>query len=326
MRLIKRLRSMSKKRLARATAALVPLVLVGAAAPEERRLPRDARVNVIVNGDVVRAQVVAGLPNLLVIAPNSRLRLRLRQEFDDDTAYLRIFGRRTLSGRVRDVSLLVDDQLRRSEVYWFSRPLIEGAEATLGPLMFVQPRVTFPLEGAEAGPLSRYRFKLLGGPRTVAGTMLDDHGQPFLTLFNLEQPRDYPLASAALGAHLARHYGGTLSGPSWDSEIVFGIKRPVRWLTLARPVRFGPIILSKLAVRVRDRVDGSGTGAGRIREADEPVDLEEVTVEAGRRGPRPIYSLSLPRALLAPCARLTFDKRARQIELVCPAGTRLAAG
>lgn len=310
----------------RCVAALIALPLLGAApAVKEVTLPRDARVTVFADGELIRAQVVAGLPNLMVIAPQSRMRLRLRQQFDDDQAILRVFGRRVLSGRVRDVTLIVDNELRQTEVYWFPKPLIEGPEATLGPLMFVQPRVTFPLDGIGNAAAARYRFKMIGGPTTLVGTRLRDHDQTFLTVFNLEHPRDYPVASAALGAHLARIYGGTLSGPSWDSEIVFGIKRPVRWLTLARPVRFGPFTLSRLAVRVRDRIDGSGTAPSRIRDADEQVDLEEVTVEAGRAGPRPIYSLTLPRALIAPCARLTFDRRAGQIELVCPAGKQITA-
>lgn len=300
-------------------AAMASSSLVGAAPDaQEVVLPADGKITIEIDFEPVRAQVVTGLPNRLLLSPQGLSRLRWRNEGEDGVS-LSVFRRHALRGQVRDVRLLIEQRQLLAEAFWFRQPVLGNTEATLGPLLFVQPRVTFPLGAPVAGPKARYRFAMVGSADTLVGTRLRDRHQPFFTVFDLEHARDYPIASAALGAHLARIYRGTLSGPGWRAEIGFGIKRRLRWLTLERPVRFGPFSLTRLAVRVRDRADGSGTAATAIAEAGDLIDPDDIVVEGRQRGPKPVYALTLPRALLAPCERLTFDRAARQIELICPA-------
>ena len=137
--------------------------------------------------------------------------------------------------------------------------------------------------------------------------------------FDVETAEAYPVATAAAGAAIAAAYGGQLSGPSWDVEILLGIKRPVRLMTLARPLVVGPLSFTRIAVRVRDRIDKSGSGS-RIADADDVQDASEIVVEGNRKGPRPIYGLTIPRGQLRGCSRLTYDKKAKVIELVCRPG------
>ncbi|MDB5697138.1 MAG: hypothetical protein JWN21_2681 [Sphingomonas bacterium] len=151
--------------------------------------------------------------------------------------------------------------------------------------------MSLPLEGLHSGLSAG--TAMLGSVRTAVR-------------FDPLTPRT--ITSAALGVALARAHRGTMSGESRPALIAFGVSRPVRTLTLAEPAAFGPLVLSRIAVRV-----GDGGAANTIREAD--ADPDEVLAAAkgkpGRAG------LLIGRDLLGRCSSLVFDKPAKVVRLTC---------
>ncbi len=117
-------------------------------------------------------------------------------------------------------------------------------------------------------------------------------------------------------ARLAAAHGGTLSGDAVLTEIFFGVERPVRTMTLARPLALGMLSITTLGVRIGDY----GRTAS-IREADAPVEAVDpdeivVTAKGGKRDMRR-DTLSLGADYLKRCSSIVFDKPARQIRLTC---------
>jgi hypothetical protein len=97
--------------------------------------------------------------------------------------------------------------------------------------------------------------------------------------------------------------------------LTFGVPRPVRPLTFARPFRFAQLDLAGLLVRTQDHRGNAQLPAEAGADPDEIV----VTANTGRTRPR--YTLALGRDWLAPCSSMTLDVRTRLITLSCrPAG------
>ena len=108
---------------------------------------------------------------------------------------------------------------------------------------------------------------------------------------------------------------GALSGEAVPTEIFFGIERPVRTLTLARPMAIGALSLATLGVRTQD-----AGNAGAIREAGAVVptpDPDEVVVTAKNKRDVRRDVLSLGADQLSRCSSIVFDKPAKQIRLSC---------
>lgn len=236
-------------------------------------------------------------------------------------AEVTVAGRREFKGRNRPLTFSVAGRVREARAFWFDGAPDRGADGSIGPLGLPQERVVFllgptdPTDVASKAPLSGN----VDGSGFV-GFRVGDGGMA--VTFDVEDGERYPVASAAAGALIARTFGGQVSGPSWDVEILMGVKRPVRLLTLERPLVVGPLSFSAIAVRVRDRIDASGRGSSIAdADADAVADPSEVVVATtARNAPKPIYTLSIPRASLARCSRLTYDKPAAKIELLCRPG------
>ncbi len=230
-------------------------------------------------------------------------------------AALSVAGRREFQGRNRPVMLVVAGRTLKGRAFWFKGAPDSGVDGRVGPYGLPQPRVTFTLAAGRPGETVT-RLPLVGGGNSgsYAAVRFGDRNVP-LSLAVEDEGR-MPVATAALGAAIAREYGGALEGATWDVEILLGVKRPVRLLRLARPLEIGPLSFDRIAVRVRDRIDESGRGA-TIPEGGEVEDPDEVVVTAKAGGRPPAFGMTLPRATLAGCSRLTYDKAAGKIELVC---------
>ena len=123
--------------------------------------------------------------------------------------------------------------------------------------------------------------------------------------FGIESPSLYPVASATAGAATTQ---------TWDEEVLLGITRPVRRVDLV----IGAFSFTTIAVRIRDVRDGIGSGAMLPPPPGPDDDLSEIVVTAvTEKGPRPIYSLSIPATALAACSRIEYAKKAREIRLLC---------
>lgn len=294
--------------------ALTFVFLLGAAPADELILQPGMEVPASVEGNAVRLRVDSSGLNRLTLSQATVDRLGLKPATLFGKATLTLAGRKERTGYNRPVRFTVDGREAKARAFWLRDAELGEAEAVIGPIGVPQARVTFLLPGPSEGATTE-RYPLLGTVDTGTLTSVKLNGRPVAIAFEVTGGRRLPLVSAAAGALLASALDGHVSGASWDEPILLGITRPVRLLKLAQPLVFGPFRFSELAVRVPDRVDAAGRGPA-IREAGED-DPAEVTVSASAKGRPPVYSLLIPASALRACARLSFDKPARTIELSC---------
>jgi len=303
------------------------LALGGAARGEDAAAPElVVRPGELVDAKIektpARLHVASGRVDRLTLAEAFVAKIGVKPGLLFGKSVLSVAGRQEFTGYNRPLNVSIGGISRKSRAFWLIGAAIP-AEGQIGPWSLPQTRVTFRLRPSDAG-MSALQVPLLGSADTQSLTGFSEQGYSMGVLFDLDSDGAVPVASAAAGAAIAKNHGGTLSGASWDVEILFGVKRPVRLMTLQQPLVMGPLRFTRIAVRVRDRFDSSGAG-DNIREADDTDDPSEIVVQAGRKGPKPIFSFSIPRASLAACSRLTFDKASRKIELLCPAADATAA-
>lgn len=272
-------------------------------------------VEATIEGQPVELRVRSGGPDRMILNAASAARLRLKPALFWGRANLNVGGRREFSGKNGPVDFTVAGVKHKARAIWYpDAPPLPG-DGTIGPWGLPQQRVTLVFGAADAAA-TRTDFPLLGSILCCSVTGYREASFGLYVDFDLDDTNPYPVASAAAGAAIAKAYGGALSGPSWDVEIFFGIKRPVRLMTLERPFKFGPLSFTKIAVRVRDRIDAAGRGE-EIKDADQIEDPSEVVVTAAAKGRPPIFTVHIPRASMTACSKLSFDKGAKRIELWC---------
>lgn len=288
-------------------------------APDEITAAPGQLVQSMIEGKPAMLRILSAGPDRLILNAASADQLGLKPALLMGRANLNVAGRREFEGRNRPVDFTIGDLAAKGRVFWFpAAPLVPG-DGTIGPFGLPHARVNLVLGSADPAA-TRFDFPLLGDVSNGSFTTYEEQAFGFYMAFDLDDAGQYPIASAAAGAAIAKFYGGQLSGASWDVDILFGIKRPVRLLTLDRPLKIGPLMIDKIAVRVRDRIDAAGRGED-IKDADKVEDPSEIVVTANAKVKRPIYTIAIPRAALAGCQKLTFDKPAKQIHLWCrPSG------
>ena len=150
---------------------------------------------------------------------------------------------------------------------------------------------------------------LFGGAAGLFGQIVVD-GEPVRVRFDLR--RAEPFVSAGFATTLARVHDGRLAEDRRLLPIAFGVERPVRTMTLARPLAVGPLSVARLAVRTSD----FGNAEGIPAEGAAP-DPDEVVVTAKGKRDRRGDRLTLGTEALAACSSITFDKPAKLVRLRC---------
>ncbi len=295
--------------------ALTASVAMAQTAPTELVVRPGEPVAATVEGKPVRLIVGSGRIDRLALDSDYVAANGIKPALIMGRAEVTVAGRREFKGRNRPLTFSVAGLSRKGRAFWFDEAPDSGVDGHIGPFGLPQDRVTFLLGPAD--PRHAVERAPLSGDISGSGAIgFGLGGRGIAIVFDVESDEAYPIASAATGALLARLLDGTVSGASWDVEVLMGVRRPVRLLTLARPLVIGPLSYTRIAVRVRDRIDDSGRGVG-IPEAGEAVDPDEVTVVASAKGPPPAFGLAIPLPALKHCSRLTYDKPARRLELAC---------
>jgi len=203
----------------------------------------------------------------------------------------------------------------KRRIAFAEQPYATGYDGVFGPASLADPVIRFRLRAPQPGE------RVVSLPMVGDGGMFGDwgsryvvipiEGEPMRVIFNPRNPRSTTNAGGAV--RLARAYGGQLSGAATQQEIVFGVTRPIRTMTLKTPVAIGPFAMSQLGVRT---VDFGSTAT--IADADAPAgDPDEVVVTGkGRRNPKKDW-LSIGADQMNRCSSIVFDKPARQVRLSC---------
>ncbi len=298
------------------------LVLVGAASPPQER---------VVDADSIVTGRIAGLPARIRIDPAApamplidqalaeRAKLKLEGSWGISIGYA--VGGTQVMTRTQAVQADLGDGVIKRRVGWAKRPFAPGVDVSVGPAALAEPIVRFQLHAARAGETTttfkaRHESAVFGlfGNFSATYAEIDVGGLPMRLRFDPYHART--LATAGAAVRIAALHDGSVSGPTVPTEIFFGIERPIRTMTLGKPLDLGALRITTLGVRTNDV--GS---AAAIRDADAPaapVDPDEIVVTAKgkKRDPRR-DTLSLGADQLQHCSSIVFDRTAEVIRLTC---------
>lgn len=254
--------------------------------------------------------------NRLTVHPDTAARLEANPAPLDwyGKGRLRIGSTRILQGRDRPMDLIIEGVPHRARVLWFQGASSGPGNGSVGPYAIPFDHVAIRLGGVST---ETYTLRLVGGFNRSAGARFRHAGGEMLVQFAVEDKGDYPVASAAAGAAIAAAYDGVATGEVWQEHIAFGVHRPVQLVRLGRPLVIGPFSFDAIAVRARDRVDGSGSG-NRLPEPPPEFDpAEMVIIMPSQKGPPPVFSFRIPRSVLTRCHMIEYLKRVKEIRLSC---------
>ena len=291
--------------------ALAAVVLVAASTATERVVQGDGFIAATVNGVPAKLRIEAGAPGLPLVSAAIVAGAKLKC---GGLVCLNVrfgIGRERVAGLTGSAAVGWDagkpDDRR---VGWLSNGWPTQGDGTVGPAGLPEDRVRFVLRATAAGErtiaLPMEKSGILFGSWSFLRGVITVDGERIAVRLDPNHPRS--LATAAAGAAIARAQGGTLTPRTGRQEVLFGVERPYRVMTLARPLAVGPVALTAIGVRVTD-----GAGANTIpQEGDDP---SEVVVRGkGKKSP---MVLSLGADALARCSSIVFDKPARAIRLSC---------
>ncbi len=292
---------------------LLPVLLLSAAAtpPPERVVAPDGRETLSINGVARTVLIDPAAPGLPIITEEFAHVAGLKPGWIDLS-----FG--VGSEQIEAKTALGNLQSGTAKPYKrrvaYATPRYrEGFDGVLGPASLEEPVIRFRLRDPQPGEHVTSLPMVGGGmmgdwkPRYA---LVEVAGEPMHTILDPHKPRTTTNAGGAV--RLARSHGGQMSGAPQPLDIVFGISRPTRTMTLQTPLAIGPLTLNQLNVRT---VDYGSTAT--IADADAPGDPDEVVVTGkGKRDPRSDW-ISIGADQLSRCSSIVFDKPAEQVRLSC---------
>jgi hypothetical protein len=293
----------------RAATWAAPLLFVAAEPARARDLVLDAGAPFIdaeING--VRLRLKTDFDHSLTIRlnPEAAARARLGR---GKGSWTEIVGPIRLRGRTITIPAAIAGTSVQSEVNWNDRQASRDADGTISPHLLPYDNVTIQRRRPVAGE------QLVSLPAALH----DNHGlhmplrlgeRRIALRFSLVRQRS--IATAAAAAVIAKHHGGMLGESKSSEEIVFGVARPVRPLTLDRPILLGPLEVRVLMARPADyrgKHDLPAIADVRAREG--------IVVTGRRPSQDPMYRVTLGLDVLGRCSAVTYRRAERQLRLRC---------
>lgn len=280
--------------------------------PAERVIAPDGREAVTINGVTRTVRIDPGAPGLPIITTRFAEAAGMKPGLFSVTFGV---GSEKFDGQTAVVPIrLGSGEPYKRRVAFTERPYDAGFDGVFGPASLADPVIRFRLRDPRPGERT-FALPMVGGGGLVGNwkgrfVEIAVDGAPMQVLFAPHRPRSTTNAGGAV--RLARSHGGQLAGKAEPLEIVFGVSRPVRTMTLERPLVVGPLSLNRIGVRT---VDYGSTAT--IADADAPGDPDEVVVTGkGKRDPKKDW-ISLGADQLDRCSSIVFDKPAKQVRMSC---------
>lgn len=304
---------------------IMPIILfmgaTSARGNEELVLSADEPFGVWINGKAVALAITTATIDHILLNDQVVQDVGLVSAPPDRIANLMIGGKIARVGRHGKGLVAFPDPLLRQELFWFPGASPLPADGSIGPFALPASRVTVRWGRSET---VAYVWPLTGGIDRASYGVGKVGNRMFALGADVRIRRPLPVASASTGADLVDVLGGRLVGPSWQEEIMFGVRRPVRRLQLDRPLVIGPMSFDMVAVRVGGTADGTKWLAPKqkpLPEAD--ADPAEILVRGRtlvRRAVTRMIVLSRNHLEAQGCIGLTVAKREQQFILHCTAG------
>ncbi len=278
----------------------------------------DKPLPALIEGQAAQLEVVSGFVDRLTLNPEFVAKHGIKPATLMGNADVNFWGKREIKGKNRPISYEIGGAKEKGRAFWFFDVPQSNMDGRIGPFAIPYDIVVIRLSAPTPDEKTHSLFYF----GDVSNGSNGGHVDPtFRTTVNfaVEKRSPYPLASAATGAAIAAAYGGTLSGDVWEEEIAFGVKRPVRLLSLKTPFKIGQFSFSEIAVRARSGGDGGGAGdaiaEAASQNSEDPAEI--VVLGTGKKARQPIFTFDIGRNFLDSCSTIAFDKVAKQIRLSC---------
>lgn len=287
------------------------LLLLGARAPAERVVAAEGMVAATVNGTPGRLRISPAGTAMPLLTADWAARAGLRAGMFG-VGYA--VGPTVVDGSSAVARVGIGGAEVKRRVAWAAGSYRPAFDGMVGPGGVPEPVVRFALRPPRSGERTA-ALRMADGGGLFGGwgerfALVEVGGRPMRVRFDPHARRT--LATAGAGRRIAEAFGGALDGPISEEEIAFGIRRPVRAMTLVRPFAIGALRIDRLGVRTADFGNASGIG-----EAGAAPDPDEVVVTA--KGKRNVARdrLTLGADVLARYSSIVFDKPTRLVRLTC---------
>ena len=308
---------MSKATKAAIISAVALLEIGAGPTPAERVITGDGVVAATVNGAPARFRIDPGALAMPIVTAEVATRAKLKPGKLLAFGYVFHVGPTLVKGPTAVGGITLDGSSFSRRIAWNELHYQSGVDGVVGPGGLAEPVVRFQLRAPIAG--ERIATLPLVDEGGIIGSwggsyaMVTVGAEPYRVRFAPHVTRSYVGAGSAL--RLATALGGRVEGAAEPVTIAFGIARPVRAMSVARPLVVGTLSLTRIGVRTAE-----GGGAAAIQEAGAATpeaDPDEVVVTArSKHKPRPGIVV-LGADVLARCSSITFDKPAKQVRLTC---------
>ncbi len=293
--------------------AVLPILLIGAAPPPERVIRAGDLLSATIAGVPARLLVDPGAPSFALVTADLATRAQLKP---GPFGLNYLVGPVRVPGRTAVVRVDLGNGEEKKRIGWTERPFVPGVDGSVGPGGLQDDVVRFVLR--DARPDERETVLpmvdgggLFGGAVGLFGRITLD-GEPVRIRFDLRRRAN--MMSAGIALTVARLHGGTLAKDARSTEIAFGVERPVRTMSLSRPLDIAALRIARIDVRTGDFGNADGIATEAAAAAPDP---DEVVVTAKGKRDRSRDRITIGADALSACSSITFDKRAKLIRLRC---------
>ncbi len=285
----------------------------------------------VLSGDYVIKAQIEGQPVTLQVRPdtfgfvtlNAEAGTRLGLNFDKvAVGFGYRIGPNMVDAPTKALRINLGAKEEKNRIAWTTRHRATlVADGIISPISLPYKRVTFNLREAIPGSLQLYtlpldNFGFLG--MEGVGTTVKTGKAKMQVKFSLTKKDN--LIDATTANWLANWRGGKFVDTPKETEIAFGIKRPVQELWLSEAIAVGPFALDTLFARIADNGDASGikSESGRSVEVATAIDTSEIVVSGKKqKDENNTIETTLGSDFLKTCTALTYDLEKREIRMMC---------
>jgi len=279
-----------------------------------RTAPLSQSLELSAEGDFIILAELEGRPVRLRVDPASGgilLNLRTARALgisDSGVPLHALVGPVRIEGRARRGRLAIGGWRGRRPVRWFDRDIIAGADGIIGLNELPYLMTTLHLRPGHPGQRA---LTFAVEPSEYYGLVYHQRvaGETLGFVFGLR--RHETLATAAAGAHLARHFSGAWLGDAFVAPATFSVLRPLRRMEFANPIAIGDLRLGAMLVRTADF-----RGAFVLPE-DAPSDPSEIVVTGRQARSRARLTVAIGSDQLSHCSSLQYDNVQSRVTIYC---------
>lgn len=266
-------------------------------------------VAMTINDQPVRIRLAPDAVSVPTVNADAAEKLALRPSM---IGYIYVIGSDRIPFKTDEVRYRMGGTSFKSRTAFSDKQVVEEADGIAGPGFFPFQRITFNLrESREDDRAITFPLDKKMG-RSQTGVKIEVGGRPIYVAFSFDRAES--LVTATGGRWIADANGGRFGGNVRKAQILYGISRPIRSLSLDRSLMVGGLEVRNLAVRVSD----AGNAQDIQNSAGLEQDQNEIIVTGGSNRKVPNQRLVLGIDTIGHCGSITYNFDAGTVILSCP--------